>query len=202
VSVDQSVQSQYNCKIPEPVPVYSKCLSLEPVSSKCFSVESKVSHDKVIAPELPIPLSSNDQKMVKCEKVFDQCVNFSDDKIVRMSFPCLNPIQNSLPSTLDSNVVGHMVQSCSSDMCNVNESSSDSPNITSENMNSMIQTIVSEVSNELSSHLENSSESSHEYVSKSVLCNQSVQTIESQNNPFFAAMYAKFQNLSWKSTFL
>jgi hypothetical protein len=87
-------------------------------------------------------------------------------------------------------------------MCNVNESSSDSPNITSENMNSMIQTIVSEVSNELSSHLENSSESSHEYVSKSVLCNQSVQTIESQNNPFFAAMYAKFQNLSWKSTFL
>jgi hypothetical protein len=105
VSVDQSVQSQYNCKIPEPVPVYSKCLSLEPVSSKCFSVESKVSHDKVIPPELPIPLSSNVQKMVKCEKVFDQCVNFSDDKSVRMSFPCLNPIQNSLPSTLDSNVV-------------------------------------------------------------------------------------------------
>jgi hypothetical protein len=41
VSVDKSVQSQYNCKTPEPVPVYSKCLSLEPVSSKCFSVESK-----------------------------------------------------------------------------------------------------------------------------------------------------------------
>jgi predicted aspartyl protease len=203
VSVDQSVQSQYNCKIPEPVPVYSKCLSLEPVSSKCFSVESKVSHDKVIAPELPIPLSSNDQKMVKCETVFDQCVNFSDDKSVQMSFPCLNPIQSSLPSTLDPNVasrnVGHMVQSCSSDMCNVNEGSSDSPSITSENVNSMTQTIVSEVSNDmllsnkLSSHFEHSSESSHEYVSKSVLCNQSVQTIESQNNPFFAAMYAKFK---------
>jgi hypothetical protein len=163
--VNQSVQSQYSCKIPEPVHVYSKPLSLEHVSSKCFSVESKVPLDKVLAPELSIPLSSNDQKIVKCENVVDPCVNFSDDKIVRMFSPLPNPIQNSLPSTLDSNVVGHMVQSCSSDRC-----------------------IVSEVSNELSSHLENSSESSHEYVSESVLCNQSVQTIESQNNPFFAAI--------------
>jgi predicted aspartyl protease len=203
VSVDKSVQSQYNCKTPESVPVYSKCLSHEPVPSKCFSVESKSSHDKVIAPELPIPLSSNVQKIVKCEEISDQCVNVSGDKSVQMSFPCPNPIQISLPSTLDSNVVfrnvGHMVQSCSSELCNVNESSFDSPNIISENMNSMTQTIVSEVSNdmllsnELSSHFENSSESSHEYVSKSVLCNQSVQTIESQNNPFFAAMYAKFK---------
>jgi hypothetical protein len=135
-----------------------------------FSVESKVPLDKVLAPELSIPLSSNDQKIVKCENVVDPCVNFSDDKIVRMFSPLPNPIQNSLPSTLDSNVVGHMVPSCSSDMCN-----------------------VAEVSNESSSHLENSSESSHEYVSESVLCNQSVQTIESQNNPFFAALYANFK---------
>jgi hypothetical protein len=203
VSVDKSVQSQYNCKTPESVPVYSKCLSHEPVPSKCFSVESKSSHDKVITPELPIPLSSNVQKVVKCEEISDQCVNVSGDKSVQMSFPCPNPIQISFPSTLDSNVVfrnvGHMVQSCSSDLCNANESSFDSPNIISENMNSMTQTIVSEVSNdmllsnELSSHFENSCESSHEYVSKSVPCNQSVQTIESQNNPFFAARYAKFK---------
>jgi hypothetical protein len=120
-----------------------------------------------------------------------------------MSFPCPNPIQISFPNTRDSNVVlrnvGHMVQSCSSDLCDVNESSFDFPNIISENMNSMAQTFTSEVSNDmvlsndLSSNFENSFESSHKCVSKSVQCNQSVQTTESQNNPFFAAMYMKFR---------
>jgi hypothetical protein len=70
VSVDKSVQSKCNRKTPESVPVYFKCLSHEPVPSKCFPVESEISHDKVIFPELPLPLSSNVQKVVKSEENF------------------------------------------------------------------------------------------------------------------------------------
>jgi hypothetical protein len=159
----------------------------------------------VIPPESSLHLSSNVQNFSKCEEIAEQCVNVScpRDESVQMSFPCPNPIQISFPDTLDSNEVlrnvGHMVQSCISDLSDNNENSSDFPNIIPENMNSMAQTFTSEVSNDvvlindLSSNFENYFESSSKFVSKSVKCDQSVQTSESQNNPFFAAMYMKFR---------
>jgi hypothetical protein len=76
MSANRNVQSRVILNAPESVPIYSQCLSREPVTSEIFSVKSQISHDNVIPPKLPLVCLVMLRVFLNVEKLLNSVLMF------------------------------------------------------------------------------------------------------------------------------